>query len=48
MRYFITDKIIKDRTSLIVGNSDENQIKLKNRNTINDKLTEFKQIQTVK
>jgi hypothetical protein len=41
MLQFITDKIINDRTSLIITNGNEQDIKLMNRNIINIKLTEF-------
>jgi hypothetical protein len=45
---FIIDKIIQDRTSLIVTNGNENQIKLMNRDTMNRKLLEFKKLQTLR
>jgi hypothetical protein len=47
MRNFITDKIINHRTSLIITNCDEQDIKLKNRDTMNKKLAEFRKIQAV-
>jgi hypothetical protein len=46
-RQFITDKIIKNRTSLLITNGDEIQIKLMNRNTMNEKFAEFKKLQAV-
>jgi hypothetical protein len=44
---FITNKIIKDKTSLIIADGDENNIKLFNKNTMIEKLKEFKQIETL-
>jgi hypothetical protein len=44
MHDFFIDKIIKDKTSLLITNADEIQIKLMNRNTMNDRFTEFIQI----
>jgi hypothetical protein len=48
IQQFITEKIINDRTSLIITNGDENQIKLMNRNTMNKKLAEFRKTQAVR
>jgi hypothetical protein len=48
MRDFITDKIIQDKTSLLITNGDEDKIKFMNRDTMNKKFTEFKQIQTIR
>jgi hypothetical protein len=45
---FITDKIINYRTSLIISNGDEIQIKFMNRDTMNKRFTEFRQIQTLR
>jgi hypothetical protein len=47
MRDFIIDNIINDRTSLIITNGDENQIKLMNRDFMNKKLEEFRKLQTL-
>jgi hypothetical protein len=48
MRDFITDKIIHDRTSLMITNGDEDQIKLMNRDIMNAKLIEFRKLQTLR
>jgi hypothetical protein len=48
MRDFITDKIIQDRTSLIITNGYEQDIKLMNRDTMNAQLTEFRKLQTLR
>jgi hypothetical protein len=41
---FIITKIMNDRTSLLITNDDEDQIKLMKRNTMNDKFKEFKTV----
>jgi hypothetical protein len=47
MLRFITGNIIKDRSSLVITNCDENKIQLMNKNTIVDKLKKFNQIKAV-
>jgi hypothetical protein len=48
MRDFITDKIINDRSSLLITNGNEQEIKLMNRDTINKKLAEFRKLQALR
>jgi predicted house-cleaning noncanonical NTP pyrophosphatase (MazG superfamily) len=47
MQRFITDKIIKDRISLIVANGGENYTKYLNKDVMKAKQLEFKQREVI-